>query len=416
MSARHVVVVGGGVIGTACAYYLARADWRVTLVDRHRQGGGCSGGNCGLLAFSHVLPLNEPGAVKKTLKSLGKRNSPFYVKPRLAPSLWWWLLQFARRCNRRDMLDAAQARAGLLKSSDELYARLLQDEPIDCEFERRGCLFVYQTRAELDKHAKTEKLLRESFETPATRYDGDELVALEPALRPGAAAGGWLYAMDAHLRPDKLLSSWRRVLERMGVAIREQVEVTGFRRAGDTAVAAVTSEGELPADAFVVATGAQLPLLQRQLGCRIPIQPGKGYSITMPRPARCPQIPIIFQEHKVAVTPMQSGYRLGSTMEFSGYDESLNRRRLDLLLEGARQYLHEPVAEPIEDEWFGWRPMTYDGKPIIGPAPRLPNVVIAAGHSMIGTTLAPATGKLVAELAAARPPHLDPTPFAVTRF
>jgi D-amino-acid dehydrogenase len=314
------------------------------------------------------------------------------------------------------MLEAAQARAGLLKSSDDLYERLLQDEAIDCEFERRGCLFVYQTQAGLDKHTKTEKLLRESFQTPASRYEGDDLVALEPALRPAAAAGGWLYAMDAHLRPDKLLSGWRRVLENLGVTIREQVELTGFGRTGSTATAALTSEGEIPADAFVVATGAQLPLLQRQLGCRIPIQPGKGYSITMSRPARCPQIPIIFQEHKVAVTPMQSGYRLGSTMEFSGYDTSLSRRRLNLLFEGARQYLHEPVTEPVEEEWFGWRPMTYDGKPIIGPAPRTPNVVIAAGHSMIGTTLAPATGKLVAELVDGRSPHVDPSPFAVTRF
>jgi D-amino-acid dehydrogenase len=175
-------------------------------------------------------------------------------------------------------------------------------------------------------------------------------------------------------------------------------------------------DGEIPADAFVVATGAQSPRLSRQLGCRIPIQPGKGYSITMPRPARCPRIPIIFQEHKVAVTPMKSGYRLGSTMEFSGYDESLNRRRLDLLLEGARQYLHEPYTEPVESEWFGWRPMTYDGKPIIGPTPAMQNVHIAAGHSMIGTTLATATGKLIAELVDDRPPHIDPRPFAVTRF
>jgi D-amino-acid dehydrogenase len=415
MSDRHAVVVGGGVIGTACAYYLAKANWRVTLVDRGRHGGGCSGGNCGLLAFSHVLPLNEPGAVKKTLHSLGKRDSPFYIKPRFAPSLWWWLLQFARRCNRRDMLAAARARAGLLKSAEALYDELLEHEPIDCEWERRGCLFVYQSLSELDKHAQTEKLLRETFQTPATRYDGQELVDFEPALKPGAA-GGWLYAMDAHLRPDKLMSGWRRVLEGLGVAVREGFEVTGFARTGTVATAVTSVKGEIPADAFVVATGAVLPRLSRQLGCRIPIQPGKGYSITMPRPAHCPKVPIIFQEQKVAVTPLQSGYRLGSTMEFSGYDESLNRRRLNLLIEGARRYLHDPVAEPIESEWFGWRPMTYDGKPIIGPTPKMQNVFIAAGHAMIGTTLAPATGKLIAELVDGRPPHVDPAPFAVTRF
>jgi D-amino-acid dehydrogenase len=113
---------------------------------------------------------------------------------------------------------------------------------------------------------------------------------------------------------------------------------------------------------------------------------------------------------------MQSGYRLGSTMEFSGYDSTLNRRRINLLLEGARIYLREPYVEPVENEWYGWRPMTYDGKPIIGRTPAVRNVFVATGHSMVGTTLAPATGKLVAELVEGRSPHIDPTPFAPTRF
>src|SRR6516165_10040682 len=110
----------------------------------------------------------------------------------------------------------------------------------------------------------------------------------------------------------------------------------------------------------------------------------------MARPRRCPSIPLIFEEHRVAVTPMKSAYRLGSTMEFAGYDTTLNRRRLDLLREGARHYLHEPFGEPVEEEWFGWRPMTYDGKPIIDRSPTLSNVMIAAGHNMIGVAASPA--------------------------
>jgi D-amino-acid dehydrogenase len=415
MSGKHVVVIGGGVIGTACAYYLARAGWQVTLVDRDRQGGGCSDGNCGLLSFSHVLPLNEPGAVWKTLKAISRSGAPLYVKPRLDPRLWWWMLQFARRCNENAMMASARDRAELLASSKRLYDELLQAEQIECEWESRGCLFVYASGADLEKHAKTVQLLRETFDVSATRYDGNALVELEPALKPGAA-GGWHYELESHLRPEKLLSGWRQALENLGVLIREQCAFTDFVRSANEATAVITSAGEIKADAFVVATGAMTPLLSRQLGCRIPIQPGKGYSITMPRPTVCPQIPIILQEYKVAVTPMQSGYRLGSTMEFSGYDESLDRRRLDLLLAGARHYLREPCAEPVEAEWFGWRPMTYDGKPIIDRTPAMRNVFIAAGHNMVGTTLAPATGKLVAEMVGGQFPHIDPRPFAVTRF
>src|SRR5262249_9030765 len=155
-----------------------------------------------------------------------------------------------------------------------------------------------------------------------------------PALKP-SLAGGWLFETDAHLRADKLMSSWRNILQARGVTIREHCEVRGFTRENGRARAAVTAQGEMPSDAFVLATGALTPRLQKPLGCKIPIQPGKGYSITMPRPAKCPTLPLIFEEHRVAVTPMQTGYRLGSTMEFAGYDTTLNRRRLDLLKAGA---------------------------------------------------------------------------------
>jgi len=368
-----------------------------------------------LLAYGHVLPLSQPGAVGKTLKALCRQDSPLYVKLRLDPGLWWWLLKFARRCNKTAMLESARARAALIDSSVALYRRLMAEESLDCEWQDHGCLFVYRTPEQMEEYAKTDQLLREVFDVPATRYDGDALVELEPALKSGLA-GGWYYEHDAHVRPDKLLSSWRGVLETLGVAIREDCDVSGFVRSGGRAGGVNTSQGRTSADAVVVATGALTPLLANELGCRIPIQPGKGYSITMPRPANCPKIPIVFQEHKVMATPLQSGYRLGSTMEFSGYDETLNRRRLDLLKRGAAQYLHEPYTEPIEEEWYGWRPMTYDGKPIIDRSPLMENVYIAAGHNMLGLTLAPVTGKLIAEMLSGQTPHLDPSPFAVTRF
>ena len=158
----------------------------------------------------------------------------------------------------------------------------------------------------------------------------------------------------------------------------------------------------------MVATGAWTPLLNRELGCRVPIQPGKGYSITMPRPALCPTFPLIFEEHRVAVTPFASGYRLGSTMEFAGYDDSLNRSRLAILTDAAKLYLKDPLAEPVEEEWWGWRPMTFDGLPVIDRAPAASNVLIAAGHNMLGLSMATATGKLVAELLAGAKPHIDP--------
>jgi D-amino-acid dehydrogenase len=415
MSEKHVIVVGGGAIGTACAYCLAKAGCRVTLVDRDRQGAGCSDGNCGLLAYSHVLPLAEPGAVAHALRTIWRSDSPLWIKPRLDPALWSWLVRFALRCRERPMLQSAEALAGLIRSSHALYDELLAEESLDCEWEGRGCLFVYRTPGEMQKYAEIDRLLRERFDTPAVRYDGDAVVGLEPSLKSGLA-GGWHYEDDGHLRPERLLSSWRAVLERLGVAIREQCDVRGFAGSGSRAAAAETADGPLEADAFVVATGALTPLLSRHLGCRIPIQPGKGYSITMPRPSLCPAIPIIFQEHKVVATPLRSGYRLGSTMELAGYDETLDPGRLGLLKRAAEVYLREPYAEPVEWEWFGWRPMTYDSLPMLGPSPARENLYIAAGHNMLGLTLAPATGRLIAELITGKTPHLDLRPFSPTRF
>jgi D-amino-acid dehydrogenase len=410
-----VLVIGGGVIGAACAHYLNRAGWRVTVVDRGAFGMGCSHANCGFVCPSHILPLAEPGAVGNALKAMLRPNAPFAIKPRLDLDLWAWLFRFARRCNRGDMLEAGRACHALLHSSFHLYHELMQTEALDCEWQTRGLLFVYQTASEMDHYAETDRLLREHFGVVAKRYDGAALTGLEPALKPGLA-GGWYYEEDAHLRPDKLLSSWRRLLEARGVTVHEKHEVKRFVRERGRARAVVTTRGEMAADAFVVATGAWTPRLNHALGCRVPIEVGKGYSLTMPRPARCPQMPMIFMEHRVAVTPLQSGYRLGSTMEFAGYDTTLNRRRLELLRAGARPYLHEPCTEPVEEEWYGWRPMTPDGKPVIDRSPAMSNVHLATGHNMLGLSMAPGTGKLVAELVSGAEPHIDPAPFALGRF
>jgi D-amino-acid dehydrogenase len=411
---RSVAIVGGGVIGAACAHYLAEGGWRVTILDRGRFGGGCSHGNCGLVCPSHVLPLAEPGAVRRALGAMFQKDAPFYIKPRLDPALWAWLWRFARRCNRDCMLSAGRAIQALLHSSMSSYRDLMEREALQCEWETRGLLFVYRDPAELDAFAETNRLLTDTFHEPADRLNADELQRLEPALRPGLA-GGWYYGSDAHLRPDKLLSSWRRLLESRGVVIRENCEFRAFIHRNGAARAADTSVGEVAADAFVLATGAWTPRLARQLGRRIPIQPGKGYSMTMRRPSKCPAIPLIFPETRVAVTPMASAYRLGSMMEFAGYDDSIRPGRLDLLKRGAEPYLQEPFTDAVEEEWFGWRPMTCDGVPIIDRADTH-NVLVAAGHNMLGLSMAPATGKLVAALLDGRKPDIDPTPYAASRF
>lgn len=414
MKTERVVVVGGGVIGAMCAWYLRQSGHEVTIVEKGSFGAACSHGNCGYISPSHILPLPQPGAVSGTLKGMLSPDNPFYIKPRLSPTLWMWLLKFARRCNTSDMMEAAQARHSLLQSSRGLYEQLVTEEELDCEWQPNGLFFVYRDEKHFEEFGETDKILREKFGVGATRVDEQELLSREPALKPGVA-GAWLYECDSWVRPDRLMADLRLKLEAAGVVIRERVEVKSFVRESGRSIAVMTSEGDIEGDSFVVATGALTPFLNKHLGCKIPIQPGKGYSITMPRPENCPQRPMIFEDCRVAVTPMQTGYRIGSTMEFAGYDTTINRTRLAMLAKGAEQYLHEPQTEPIEEEWYGWRPMTTDGKPYIDRSPALSNVWIAAGHNMLGLSMATGTGRLVSEMVNGEEPHIDPQPFAVNR-
>ncbi|HEY2785469.1 MAG TPA: FAD-dependent oxidoreductase [Fimbriiglobus sp.] len=413
---RSVIVVGGGVIGGMAAYHLARTGWRVTILDRGPFGAGCSHGNCGYVCPSHALPLAVPGAVADSLKTFLHANSPLKLRPGAVLSRLGWFLNFARKCNRTAMMHAAAGISSLLNSSRSLFDEFLSTEQIACDWETRGLLFVFRTKAAFDHYAATGDLLRDEFQLPATRYDAKEIQTLEPALVPGAAAGGYLYASDGHLRSDLFMAELKRVLLAKGVEVVENCEVTGLRLEAGKAAAVTTVTGDRPAEAVVFATGAWTPKLNAVLGCKVPIVPGKGYSITTTRPKVCPTYPLIFEEHRVAVTPFASGYRIGSTMEFAGYDARMNRNRLQLLRDGAAAYLREPAGDTVLEEWWGWRPMVYDGNPIIDFVPAAPNAMIAAGHGMLGLSQATGTGKLVAELLNGEKPHIDPNAYSLKRF
>jgi D-amino-acid dehydrogenase len=410
-----VIVVGGGIIGAACAHYLVEAGRKVTLVEKDQFGQACSLRNCGYVCPSHALPLTEPGAVGTALRGMFKSNSPFSVKFRLDPRLALWFIRFARRCNEKDMLTGGRAIHPLLTSSLKLWRELMDKEKLSCEWKDKGLLYAYADKDKFEAYAATDHLLREHFDEPATRYEGEALLDLEPALKTGLA-GGWHYEGDAHLRSDLLMAAWKENLEAKGVEIHENCSLTGLLENPDGSITISTSSTIFEGSHLVMATGALTPHLSEVLGWRAPIEPGKGYSITMPRPKTCPEIPVIFPETRVAVTPFESGYRLGSTMEFAGYDDSLDPKRYGLLLKGAERYLQEPHCEPIENIWFGWRPMTHDSVPIIGPCPGRKNVILATGHNMLGLSMATGTGKLVAEMVTGAKPHLSLSPYSPERF
>jgi len=416
VSARRgdVLVLGGGVVGLACALELLRAGRGVTLLEQGRAGGATSHGNCGTITPSHATPLAMPGMIGEALAQVLRADAPFRVKPRFDPALWAWMLQFARRCNWRDFDRVNRIKAPLLMRSRRAIEALVRDERLDCEFEARGTMYVYRDPAAFERAQWMPRALRE-VDVPIEVLDGTAARAREPALNE-RIVGAYYNPADGHLRPDRYVAELaRRVRERGGTILEQEPVLALHARAG--AIESVETQGARHvARDYVLAMGVWSPGLARTLDLRLPIQPGKGYSITYDRPARCPRIPLVCKERSVCVTAWSSGYRLGSTMEFAGFDASLNRTRLDALERGAGEYLHEAVGPRRIEEWYGWRPMTWDDLPIIGRSPRHPNLVLATGHGMLGVTMSAVTAELVTDLICARPPALDPAPLGLQRF
>jgi D-amino-acid dehydrogenase len=409
-----VLILGGGVIGQACALYQLRAGRSVTVLEQGVAGAACSHGNCGTITPSHAMPLAMPGMIAQALRWMFKADAPFRDAPRIDVALLGWLLQFARRCTWEDFRRVTAVKAPLLRLARQALEDLVRSARLDCEFETTGTLSVYRDARAFERSAWLPRTLRE-FGLPVEQFDGAGCRNLEPALND-SVIGGYLNPLDAHLRPNRYVAELARVVRDMGGDVHESTQVHGMRVEGGKVAAVLSERGEFAGRDVVLALGAWSPLLARQLDLRIPIQPGKGYSITYSRPRTSPRIPLTLKERAVCVTAWGSGYRLGSTMEFAGYDETLNRTRLDALRRGAAEYLREPEGPDVVEEWYGWRPMTHDDLPILGRAARLQNLLLATGHGMLGVTMSAATGMLVAEMIGGQPPSLDPTPFSPARF
>jgi D-amino-acid dehydrogenase len=413
-SSTDVLVLGGGVIGLACALELLRAGRAVTVLERDRIGAGASHGNCGTITPSHAPPLAMPGQIRQALRWMFTPDAPFRIAPRLDPALLAWMLRFAARCNETTFRAAMQAKGTLLLAARAALGELIARERLECEWEEQGTLGVWRTQEGFARAQWLPPVLRE-FGLRCEVLDRAGVARLEPAVND-SIVGGIFNGSDASLRPDRYLDALATRVRDAGGTIREGTTVLGFERAGGKVTAVRTSVGEFEARDIVFALGAWSPKLAHALGLSLPIQPGKGYSITFGRAGLAPRLPLVLKERMVCVTTWESGLRLGSTMEFAGYDDTLNRVRLDALRRAAAEYLVEaPIGAGVE-EWYGWRPMVYDDLPIIGRAPGVANLMLATGHGMLGVTESAITARLVRDLITGGEPAIDPEPFRPTRF
>jgi D-amino-acid dehydrogenase len=413
-SSDDVLVIGGGVIGVCAAYYLAGQGQSVTLVDQVDVAAGCSYGNAGLIVPSHSVPLAAPGALAQGLRWLLDPDSPFYVKPRFDFALLAWLWRFGAASRAGSMRRAIPVLRDLSQASLALFDELASLDGLEFGYQKKGCLLLYTTRRGYEGGLAEARLLNE-FGVEARTLDAAQARELEPCLLP-AVAGGVYFPADAHLRPADFVQSLAARAEQMGVRIWPRTEVLDFETSGRRVVSVKTTRGDIAPAQIVLAAGAWSPTLTRNLRLNVPIQAAKGYSITLKRPEPCPTIPLLLGEARVAVTPMGDVLRLAGTLELAGLALSINLRRVAAIQRAAQACLPGLAqVEPLEI-WRGLRPCTPDGLPIVGRARAYDNLIIAAGHAMLGMSLGPITGKLVAQLACGQQTDMDVHPLRLDRF
>ena len=408
-----IIIIGGGVIGVCSAYYLAEGGAQVTLIEQGEIAAGSSYGNAGIVVPSHSVPLAAPGALADGLKWMLDPQSPFYVRPRFDADLWAWILRFGLASRVGPMRRGIPILRDLSLASTILYKELAALDSLSFDYEQRGMMMVYKTEQGLHHGADEARLLGE-FDLRADVLGAAQAHQMEPALRENVI-GGIFFPQDAHLNPAKFVRGLAERIEKRGVKIHTDTEVLGFATDGKRITAVQTTRGEFRAKQVIIAAGSWSPVVGRDLRLKIPVQAAKGYSLTVPRPKTSPSIPLILGEARVAVTPMGDLLRFAGTLELAGLDLSINRRRVDAIARAAKEYLRVGDITPTEI-WRGLRPCTPDGLPIIGRTRAFENLILATGHAMLGMSLGPITGKLVAQVANNTKPDIDLHPLRLERF
>ena len=413
----HVAVIGGGVIGLCTALACTLRGRPVTVVERNgMERDGCSFQNAGVIVPSHFVPLAAPGMVALALKWMWNPRSPFHVKPRASWELVDWAIKFWRAAGENQVRHAAPLLRDLALASRGCYQDLAGADD-DFAFEKSGTLMLCRTQHALDEEARTAGHARE-LGMAAAVLDAHRTAALDPGARMDIA-GSVHYPDDCRLVPERLMASLERRAVRAGVQFEWNAEVKGWRCEGSHVRSLRLADGrEIAADAFVICAGAWSAGLARSLGLHLPLQAGAGYSVTLAEPRSSPRLCAMLTEARVAVTPMGGALRFAGTMELAGLNGVFSPARAQALMDAVPRYYPEFSRADFAGvkPWRGLRPCSPDGLPYVGRAARYDNVAVATGHAMLGITLGPITGKLVADIVSGERPKIDITMLSPDRY
>ncbi|MEI6605859.1 MAG: FAD-dependent oxidoreductase [Verrucomicrobiota bacterium] len=402
MKQQQVIVVGGGVIGLCSAYYALKRGFSVTVIEREAVGGeNCSMGNAGMIVPSHFTPLAAPGMISKGLRWMFNPESPFYVRPRLDPALMRWGWLFYRHSTERHVAASRELLRDLNLESRRLFIELAEEE--DFGLVKRGLLMLCKTQKGLDEEAH---IARDAHKIglQAEVLDAAATAKLDPTITMNVT-GAVYFPADCHLSPSRFMASIRRRVIAAGGVIESGLTVDAIETSGGQVIAVTGNGRRFEGERFVIAGGSWSAELLKTVGFKLPLQAGKGYSLTLPSPPELPQLCSIFAEAKVAITPMDGSLRFGGTLEVGGLDLSINPARMRGLVKSVNAYFPKFSERDFDaiTPWAGLRPVAPDGIPYIGQVPRLPNLLAASGHAMMGMSLGPVSGRLIADLLAGEP-------------
>ncbi|MBT29345.1 MAG: amino acid dehydrogenase [Thalassobius sp.] len=413
---KSVLIVGGGIIGLCSAYYLHKKGLEVTVVDAGNYEGSCSFGNAGMVVPSHFIPLAAPGMITQGIKWMFNPESPFHIKPRLDKGLISWGWKFYKASSEKKVQQAMPVLKELNLISKELYEQIAVDESLEFAFQKKGlvmyCKSLESFQEEIEVAHKANKL---GLKTEI--LDKEDAQSLDPGLKLDIE-GAVYFPLDAFLTPNLFMKGLKDKLESDGVKFLRNTEIKGFQVKNNKITGVETPIEVLSADEYVIATGSWSASLLKNLKLSIPLMAGKGYSFVVPNPKAMPEICSILTEARVAVTPMAHGLRFAGTMELAGLDLDINKRRLEGIFKSIPQYFPEFSADDFRDLeiWSGLRPCSPDGMPYIGRFNKYTNLVAATGHSMMGMSLGPVSGKMVSQIITNEKAEVESPLLSVDRY
>lgn len=414
-----VIILGAGVIGTASAYYLARAGHEVTVLER--QPGPAletSYANAGEVSPGYSAPWAGPGIPVKAIKWLLMQHSPLAIRPSLDPAMWRWVTRMLMNCtakryeiNKGRMLRMAQY-------SRDVLQQLREDTGIRYDERTQGTLQLFRTQQQVDASAADIAILQR-YGVPYESLDKAACLKVEPALAhvQHKFVGALRLPGDETGDCFKFTQNLAQLAEGLGVQFKYGVSIKRLQHEGDRVTAVETSEGVLRADTFVLALGSYSPQMLAGLGIKIPVYPIKGYSITVPiSDATCaPESTVMDETYKVAITRLGDRIRVGGTAEITGYNLDLRADRRATLEHSVTDLFPGGGDVRQAEFWTGLRPMTPDGTPVIGPTPYR-NLFLNTGHGTLGWTMACGSGRFIADIVSGKRPEISTEGLFMDRY